>query len=508
MAEEKMIAFAFAFIAGRYHATPWGRHANEADVAWPPEPVRILRALIATWWRKLDHQRFPKPALDDLVEALARELPLFHLPKAVHSHLRSFMPAPTERKLIFDSFLRLETGAEMIAAWPAVTLTAEQRELAAHLLKHMAYLGRAESWAEARIADEWSGEANAYPQAQRAASSDLESVELLAPLTPACWAEWRAKLIAKPTRMKASKRALIEATLPDRLADALALDTSDWLRVGWSTPPPLCKIVYERPPIGAPPPLRQRKASLQAVAPARAEVARFVLAGRPQPRIEQALRIGEVARWALMAGGGDPPPEFSGRDAAGPRRDDPAHAHAFFLPEDADGDGFIDHLIVYCRLGFSPEARRRLDRLHSLWLARGAMEWRVALEDIAVPETFTGVSALLRPSRLWASITPYLMPWYAKRDFGVAEQVTQELARRAIFPRLQSVTVLDRSVQAKPALNFDRFRSRRGLSQPDRLGTPLSLTFAEAVQGPLALGFACHYGLGLFVAIRGACSDR
>jgi CRISPR-associated protein Csb2 len=143
------------------------------------------------------------------------------------------MPAPTERKLIFDSFLRLETGAEMIAAWPAVTLTAEQRELAAHLLKHMAYLGRAESWAEARVADEWSGEANAYPQAQQTASSDLESVELLAPLTPASWAEWRAKLIAKPNRVKASKHALIEATLPDRLADALALDTSDWLRVGW-----------------------------------------------------------------------------------------------------------------------------------------------------------------------------------------------------------------------------------------------------------------------------------
>ncbi|MFX9058357.1 hypothetical protein ABTN75_21495, partial [Acinetobacter baumannii] len=49
-----MIAFAFTFPGNRYHATPWGRHANEADVAWPPEPVRILRGLIATWWRKAD----------------------------------------------------------------------------------------------------------------------------------------------------------------------------------------------------------------------------------------------------------------------------------------------------------------------------------------------------------------------------------------------------------------------------------------------------------------------
>jgi CRISPR-associated protein Csb2 len=43
-----MLALAFTFPAGRYHATPWGRHVNEADVAWPPEPWRILRTLVAT----------------------------------------------------------------------------------------------------------------------------------------------------------------------------------------------------------------------------------------------------------------------------------------------------------------------------------------------------------------------------------------------------------------------------------------------------------------------------
>jgi CRISPR-associated protein Csb2 len=47
-------------------------------------------------------------------------------------------------------------------------------------------------------------------------------------------------------------------------------------------------------------------------------------------------------------------------------------------------------------------------------------------------------------------------------------------------------------------IHFQRFRSRRGLSQPDRLGGFWRLTFPEPVEGPLALGFACHYGLGLF----------
>ena len=42
-----MFALAIRFVAGRYHATPWGRHVNEADVAWPPEPWRLLRAFVA-----------------------------------------------------------------------------------------------------------------------------------------------------------------------------------------------------------------------------------------------------------------------------------------------------------------------------------------------------------------------------------------------------------------------------------------------------------------------------
>ena len=47
-------------------------------------------------------------------------------------------------------------------------------------------------------------------------------------------------------------------------------------------------------------------------------------------------------------------------------------------------------------------------------------------------------------------------------------------------------------------VHFQRFRSRRDLIQPDRLGSFRRLVFPEPVAGPLALGFGCHYGLGLF----------
>lgn len=507
-----MIAFAFAFPVGRYHATPWGRHANEADAAWPPEPVRIVRALIATWWRKADHERFSKSVLNDLIDTLASELPVFCLPEAVHAHIRAYMPAPSEKKLIYDAFLRLGREAEIIVAWPNTNLAPEQRELSTHLLERIGYLGRAESWASGHIADNWNGETNASPRSADHVQSDGSvPVDIAVPLTAEEWAAQRMLLLASAKRAPKAKQAALEVTLPERLADALAKDTSDWQKAGWSSPPPLRRVVYDRPPVGPLPKSRRPRTRILATEPGTPEVARFVLAGRPQPRIEEALRIGELARLALMSGSGSPPQGFSGRGDNGPQRDDPAHAHAFFLPEDADADGLIDHLIVYCRRGFSAEARRRLDRLTRLWLAhgraddqgeRGRKEWRVALEGIAAPQAFSEASTLLRASRTWKSVTPYLMPWHAKRNFGVVEQIRREVERRGNFPKLVEVGILEQSSLSKQATRFDRIRSRRHLVQPDTLGCFAVLTFEEAVIGPLALGFASHYGLGLFTAIR------
>ncbi len=41
-----MIVLELRFPAGRFHATPWGRHVNEGAVEWPPSPWRLMRALI------------------------------------------------------------------------------------------------------------------------------------------------------------------------------------------------------------------------------------------------------------------------------------------------------------------------------------------------------------------------------------------------------------------------------------------------------------------------------
>jgi CRISPR-associated protein Csb2 len=61
--------------------------------------------------------------------------------------------------------------------------------------------------------------------------------------------------------------------------------------------------------------------------------------------------------------------------------------------------------------------------------------------------------------------------------------------------RISSINV--RGKELKP-VHFHRFRSRRGLRQPDRQGAFFELELRDPISGPLALGFAAHYGLGLF----------
>ena len=86
------------------------------------------------------------------------------------------------------------------------------------------------------------------------------------------------------------------------------------------------------------------------------------------------------------------PWEISGRDSDGKPLRDPSHAHAFWLPEDADGDGWIDHVSVFIAGGMNDDIRAKLDRITRLWLAPkqrsedvdaepgSVKEWRLALE--------------------------------------------------------------------------------------------------------------------------------
>ena len=531
-----MFALRFRFPMGRYHATPWGRHVNEGAVAWPPEPWRILRALIATHYRKPPTAGADEPRLATLIDVLAEELPAFILPEAVHAHTRHYMPqgALSEGReksaLVFDAFYRLKNNAEIVAVWLNLDMPDALFDYAAALAAHIGYLGRAESIADVRADCACLELAEAIREGRCAqplkATTDAvvgrEVSDVIAPLSPSDYAAALPRLREQTMHLPLSTRKRADLCLPETLLQALQIDSGVLREAGWSRPPASRIVAYAHPKVGVvPPPKRVAQKSTRA----KPTTLRFMLAGSPAPQITETLPIAEVFRSALMArfsnlGGARAPQVLSGRDEQGAPLRNGKHGHAFFLPEDADGDGRLDHLILHAADGLDDDVVAACAGLQRLWLDqfgvaqdqetdRGRREWKVALIKVGAAVEFAAESRVLGRSRMWHSVTPYLRPWHVahgKPDWAAAAaQLRREVSLREMGdissvepgPEDGRITAMHR----RNVLHFKRFRSRRGLTQPDRSGRSLQIAFEQPVQGPLAFGFGAHFGLGLFESI-------
>ena len=503
-----MLALEFRFLAGRYHGNPWGRHVNEGDVDWPPEPWRLLRALIATWHHKVKITgKHDEATLGALIDTLAGESPEFHLPDASQSHTRHYLPqgkvnAKTKRletSLVHDAFAAIHPDTPLYVGWPGIELPEEQAQLLDDLLGVMGFFGRAESWVEARRVGDLP-EPNCRPGDDPIdrTTGELrgEVVNVHSPVAANKYAERREEFLAD--RKQARRLA---KTLPDGLLAALSLDTADLQKQGWSTPPASQKINYVRPLDALRP---RRKAWSHSRPPSRITTACFLLLGKPLPRVEDSLRIGELMRLTVMsafgkddAGKRRAPPLFSGHDLP----EGNLHQHAFYLPFDSNGGGRLDRVVLHVPAGFDEEARRVTGELSrrkgKLWDSNGC-EWRLLLEGMGGSEV---CSELTAASRHWVSVTPYLHPWHIKKNFSVSDQIRRECEKRGLpgIEDLRPVETIKAGSRNRRPIDFRRFRSsKRNQNQPDRQGSFWKITFADRVPGPLALGFACHFGLGLF----------
>ena len=539
-----MFGLAFRFPAGRYHATPWGRNVNGADVAWPPEPWRILRALVASYWRKGDRSRWGRDDLARLVEALAWDLPVFRLPEgAVHAHTRHYMPKrkAMDKTLVFDAFLHLPNGAEVVATWPGISLPDHVLALARDLADGIGYLGRAESWTECRVVSEDASDPNCVP-AESGAVGDL--VRVLVPRSSTAYSAERQRLLRQEeqrvregsarapserqlrSRVARSFRAKGGAdTLPEQLLDALSLDTADLQSCGWGQPPAAYEAIYARSSEAAPGVIprvrkRSRKGPTMVAAPNRRPLSRRGPSPPPH-RGRRQDRRGHAGRRALKVRAGH---RRGDRQAAasravadlGPRRGESAFARPHAPPRVLAAGGRRQRRLdrPHSRLrrrghGSRHTVASRPDHAHLARLAPvapgtrddpGVDEWRLALEGFGLPEDFAGASRILASSRRWQSLTPFLAPGHLRKA-GYEGEVRRLLRRRGFRAETVAVDEIDEiDVGGTPrrALNFHRFRSRGRERRSDSSGALLKIELPEEVSGPLALGYGSHFGLGMF----------
>lgn len=528
-----MIVLSFKFLAGRYHATPWGRHVNEGAVEWPPSPWRILRALVATWKRTLSD--LPQNRVEPILRALA-EPPEFVLPPASTGHTRHFMPwfkkGPDDRTLVFDTFVAVPRDAGLLVRWPSESLDEMQLNILARILRNLNTLGRSESWCEAELAD---GPANpgwhVCHLLQGDVSRDHEIVRLLCPDPASAFANDHVVTVTKKTTGRAKNKQTVEArsTMYDPSWN-LCMETLQLHNERWSDPPGSRWVPYIRPRDCFK--IDRKPRAWRIGDRPRMQVIRYALDSTVLPLVTETLPVAEAARRALMSWHGRLTEKngirgrsdvLSGKDEYGQPLT--GHRHAYYLPTDEDGDGRLDHITVYSVEGFGPDERRAFDRLRELRTGREGEErhpLRLLLLGMGTRDEYG--PGPLQASKAWISATPYIATRYAKTrgrnriDFAspearaafLQEDLRAQLAAvRAdlvedgtvdveIDPLWDNNHVFDVAGRWRP-IQFKRFRRRAGDDGGRRLAGAFRLTFRQPVHGPLALGWSSHFGLGQFV---------
>jgi len=518
------------FPAGRYHATPWGHHVNEGLIEWPPSPWRLLRALLATGYAKLGWPSDgPPPEARQLIEKLASRLPSYHLPRAVGGHSRHYMPLAFLDKgrekttLVFDTWARVD--GELAIIWD-VELEPEELKLLASLADNLGYLGRSESWVIARMAQpEEKFSSNAWPEEHgQSLGPGWEQVSILASVSAGDYRQWRDstidEILTEPLQLKIKsgkkltaketkeKEKATEPFPPDLLA-CLQTQTSNWKAYGWSQPPGSRRVFYwrRRDALEVGPPSVWRDVSVQLV-----EVVLLAMATQSGnehalPHVSRTMPQAERLHQQIVGHlNGRNNPALTGKDDQRQALREP-HRHAHILPLDLNGDGHLDHMMLWAEMGFDGKAQDAIravrvtfakntpDPLRLAWAGAGYIE-----DFLLLPGQYgTGLQGILQKSMEWVSVTPFVPPRHLKKNGRntLEGQIIAELSARNL-PHPLAIERLDphNFDQARKQRHFIRVRHRQ--PPPIDCGFTLKLQFAEPVPGPLCLGYGSHFGLGLF----------
>lgn len=511
------LSIIFHFVAGRYHATPYGHHVNEGVVEWPPSPWRLLRALVSVGYA-YGHWGHTGPSRTgrSMIYKLAAEIPRYRLPSATGAHSRHYMPigkldtnGMEQTMLVFDTWAQVRGDLAMM--WDSVYIDEDEMSLLTSLVESLSYLGRSESWVIGRVADSSEPMLDSNCHAEQPGKNlgpGWEQVTLLSPVSALDYAAWREKEL----RHRAAEH------YPADLLECLQADTS-WLRQhGWNQPPGSRRVSYWRPSdaitvvsrhIAQRPIQRQPQGAilLSLTHPSHNDHALpDVTRTLPQAEILHRRIVGTAARM------GTPPSVLTGCDEHhNPLQN--SHMHAHINPLDLDGDGHLDHILIWATAGLEADAQNAIRGVRKMSAKNSPDALRLApvmsgdLHDLNHLPAPYGIHAsrLIAESTAWQSLTPLVLPRHikAKGKNTLEGQIKAELESRGL-PEPTEIEVLRQVPTLLPANgHWKRFRhfviSRRdGPPPPATHGFALRLFFDRKITGPVAIGYGSHYGLGLF----------
>jgi CRISPR-associated protein Csb2 len=250
-------------------------------------------------------------------------------------------------------------------------------------------------------------------------------------------------------------------------------------------------------------------------------VARYAVASEKPPQLTDTIILADKVHAALVSVS-DGSSVFAGCDAQGRPLRGNRHSHVFCESNKGLGcgaGGEITHITIYAPMGFESEDKKALKDLNRIW-GGDDLGIRVILLGFGQPQDFGGLdlergqSPLLALSRSWLSRTPFVPTRHPKvtragvlkRDasglqIGSPEHELRRLLGLAGFPEPVTVEPVagtwlgDREV---PWRDFLCQRSNGEGRRAGRAGYGFRIEFPEQVQGPVAVGYGAHFGMGMF----------
>ncbi len=491
-----MLAIEMKFLTGRFHATPWGRNVNEGVPEWPPSPYRLIRALYDVWKRKLPS--WPEGRVESIFSELARESPIFELPEANASHTRSYLSQNaediTKKQLIFDAFVIVPRESAVKMMWPNASLSEDKVHDLNVMLSKLNYLGRSESWVDAKVISEVNGSTwNCGPEYRKVENKNIEPVKVACPVSLEDYEKNAYTVKAKSKKEKDRNVSWM---------DSFTFTTSDMLESNLNIPPGFQFVTYLRQTNC----FKSSKTAVPTCDLSEYSGVIYALESRVTPSVRETVELSERLHRKIMGiykrvvnDSEKRSVTFSGRDADGqPMRD---HKHAYILPIDKDRDGWLDHLVIVSKIPFTPEELTTLDRLNGIWQPAGKPD------IFFVPLKWGSCDEILSetPKTKFISSTPFIPTRHYRKGRGdFMEWLAGEVKKEAVFhglPEPVDVKPIEKLLLMNGrSIRWLEFRRNRK-GEDRQIGYGFEIEFSEPVNGPVALGYGAHFGLGQFVPV-------
>jgi CRISPR-associated protein Csb2 len=235
-----------------------------------------------------------------------------------------------------------------------------------------------------------------------------------------------------------------------------------------------------------------------------------------------ALSFAERVHAALVSLS-DGSPVFTGCDDSGKPLE--GHRHAYILCESIQAlgkgeRGEITHILIFAPMGFGDRECKALEGFSEVWRnGEGAVQLILMgigrREDFAGLDLDAGRSPLLAESKSWVSRTPFVPTRHPKRtrkgapkrderglQKGSPEHELRRLLGLAGFPEPVAVEHVRGTSLGGREVPWASFVCRResgeGRRAANGVGYGFRIEFPEAVQGPVAVGYGAHFGMGGF----------